>query len=97
MHLEAAAISAAATIVWTFVKQFIYVFNINLNSVSVLKIHVNATMQLGALLTGSAQCSPVPMFTGTYVPRTYVPRYLCSPVLMFPDVVTLIVDFSTNS
>ena len=29
---------------------------------------------------GSALCSPVPMFPGTYVPRTYVPRYLCSPV-----------------
>ena len=24
------------------------------------------------------------MFPGTYVPRTYVPRYLCSPVPMFP-------------
>ena len=34
--------------------------------------------------TGSALCSPVPMFPGTYVPRTYVPRYLCSPVPMFP-------------
>ena len=33
---------------------------------------------------GSALCSPVPMFPGTYVPRTYVPRYLCSPVPMFP-------------
>ena len=35
-------------------------------------------------LLGSALCSPVPMFPGTYVPRTYVPRYLCSPVPMFP-------------
>ena len=35
-------------------------------------------------LRGSALCSPVPMFPGTYVPRTYVPRYLCSPVPMFP-------------
>ena len=34
--------------------------------------------------SGSALCSPVPMFPGTYVPRTYVPRYLCSPVPMFP-------------
>ena len=33
---------------------------------------------------GSALCSPVPTFPGTYVPRTYVPRYLCSPVPMFP-------------
>ena len=24
------------------------------------------------------------MFPGTYVPRTYVPLYLCSPVPMFP-------------
>ena len=29
---------------------------------------------------GSALCSPVPMFPGTDVPRTYVPRYRCSPV-----------------
>ena len=28
---------------------------------------------------GSALCSPVPMFPGTYIPR-----YLCSPVPMFP-------------
>ena len=42
---------------------------------------------------GSALCSPVPMFPGTYVRRTYVPRYLCSPrprylcspVPMFPE------------
>ena len=26
----------------------------------------------------------------------YVPRYLCSPVPMFPDFFTLIVDFSIN-
>ena len=31
-------------------------------------------------------CSPVHMFPGTDVPRTYdVPRYLCSPVPMFPE------------
>ena len=47
------------------------------------------------------------MFPGSYVPRylfsrTYVPRYLCvpgtyvSPVAMFPDYCTLIVDFSIN-
>ena len=28
------------------------------------------------LHTGSALCSPVPMFPGTDVPRTYIPRYL---------------------
>ena len=33
---------------------------------------------------GAYLCSPVPMLPGTYVPRTYVPRYLCSPVPMFP-------------
>ena len=32
-----------------------------------------------ALIRGSALCSPVPMFPGTYVPR-----YLYSPVPMFP-------------
>ena len=25
------------------------------------------------------------MFLGTYVPRTYIPQYVCSPVPMFPD------------
>ena len=50
---------------------------------------------------GSALCSPVPMFSSTYVPRTYVPRYLCSPVPMFPgtDVprfLYFLVDFSIN-
>ena len=38
----------------------------------------------------------VPMFPGTYVPRTYVPRYLCSPVPMFPGFCTLIVVISIN-
>ena len=43
-------------------------------------------------------CFPVPMFPGTDVPRTYVPRCLCSPVPicspvpMFPGFCTLIVD-----
>ena len=36
-------------------------------------------------MTGSALCSPVPMFPGTDVPRSYVPRYRCSPVPMFPE------------
>ena len=36
------------------------------------------------------------MFPGTDVPRTYVPRYLCSPVPMFPGFCTLIVVISIN-
>ena len=46
-----------------------------------------------SVATGSALCSPVPMFPGTDVPRTYispvpmfpgtyVPRYLCSPMFV---------------
>ena len=38
----------------------------------------------------------VPMFPGTDVPRTYVPRYRCSPVPMFPGFCTLIVVISIN-
>ena len=34
--------------------------------------------------TGSALCSPAPIFPGSYVPRSYIPRYLCSPVLSSP-------------
>ena len=48
---------------------------------------------IDAYQTGSALCSPVPMFPGTYVPRylcspvpmfpgTYVPRYRCSPIFL---------------
>ena len=53
------------------------------------------------LPTGAYLCSPVPMFPGTDVPRTYVPRYLCSrylcsPVPMFPGFCTLIVVISIN-
>ena len=33
---------------------------------------------------GSALCSPAPIFPGSYVPRSYIPRYLCSPVLSSP-------------
>ena len=36
------------------------------------------------------------MFPGTDVPRTYVPRCLCSPVPMFPGFCTLIVVISIN-
>ena len=36
------------------------------------------------------------MFPGTDVPRTYVPRYLCSPVPMFPGFCTLTVVISIN-
>ena len=35
--------------------------------------------------TGSALCSPVPMFPEPMFHGTYVPRYLCSPVPMFPE------------
>ena len=35
-------------------------------------------------LSGSSRCSPVSMFSDLYVPRSYVPQYLCSPVSMFP-------------
>ena len=53
------------------------------------------------LKTGAYLCSPVPMFPGTDVPRTYVPRYLCSrylcsPVPMFPGFCTSIVVISIN-
>ena len=34
---------------------------------------------------GSALCSPAPIFPGSYVPRSYIPRYLCSPVLSSPE------------
>ena len=39
---------------------------------------------------GSSRCSPVSMFPDLYVPRSYVPQYLCFPVSMssgpmFPD------------
>ena len=40
---------------------------------------------IGCVSQGSALCSPVPMFPGTDVPRTYVPRFF-----------TLIVDLSIN-
>ena len=36
------------------------------------------------------------IFPGTDVPRTYVPRCLCSPVPMFPGFCTLIVVISIN-
>ena len=36
------------------------------------------------------------MFPGTDVPRTYVPRCLCSPVPMFPGFCTLIVVISIH-
>ena len=45
---------------------------------------------------GSALCSPVPMFPGSYVPRYLCSLNLCSPVPMFPDLCTLTVDFSIN-
>ena len=46
------------------------------------KIQRRATKLVPGLrdLTRSNICSSVPMFLGTYVSRTYVPRYLCSPV-----------------
>ena len=32
----------------------------------------------------SSWCSPVSIFPDLYVPRSYFPHYLCSPVFMFP-------------
>ena len=40
--------------------------------------------QILSACMGSALCSPVPIFPGSYVPRSYIPRYLCSPVLSSP-------------
>ena len=50
-----------------------------------LSVKMYTTVRVEHDFWGSALCSPVPMFPGTYVPRTYVPRYLCSPVPMFPE------------
>ena len=55
---------------------------------------------LGQALNGGAYlCSPVPMFPGNDVPRTYVPRCLCFPVPMFPgtDVPGFLLFNSGNS
>ena len=41
---------------------------------------IDRVLNLGGVDRGSALCSPVPMFPGTDVPGTYVPRYLCSPI-----------------
>ena len=45
---------------------------------------IDRVLNLGGVDRGAALCSPVPMLPGTDVPRTYVPRYRCSPVPMFP-------------
>ena len=39
---------------------------------------------------------PEPMFPEPMFPGAYVPRYLCSPVPMFPGFCTLIVVISIN-
>ena len=47
-----------------------------------LRIHCERTK---AMKMGSALCSPVPMFPGTYVSRYLCSQNLCSPVLMFSE------------
>ena len=39
----------------------------------------------GITIFGSSRCFPVSMFPDIYVPLSYVPQYLCSPVSMFPS------------
>ena len=56
--------------------------HIYLRAIAKAKVYADSTWRL----FGS-----VPMFPGTDVPRTYVPRYLCSPVPMFHGFCTLII------
>ena len=81
-------ISAFNEYVTHFVTDNNYLFHTEKsNYKQVFKKNQNITLYISLSVCpclGSALCSPVPMFPGTYVPRTYVPRYLCSPVPMFP-------------
>ena len=44
------------------------------------------------MFPGTYACSLVPMFPGTYVPRTYVPRYRCSPFFTFNNTVVPVMN-----